>query len=62
MPELRGHGVGEALLAASTHALQQRGFNLLSLTVTQANDRAVALYERLGFSITRVFDAFVWEG
>jgi ribosomal protein S18 acetylase RimI-like enzyme len=32
------------------------------LTVTQANDRAVELYLRLGFSINRVFDAFVWEG
>jgi len=62
VPEMRGQGVGEALLAASTNALRQRRFSSLSLTVTQANDRAVALYERLGFSITRVFDAFVWEG
>ena len=62
VPELRGHGIGEALLAASTRALQQRNFELLSLTVTQANERAVALYERLGFSTTRIFDAFVWEG
>ena len=62
VPELRGHGIGEKLLAASTQALRQRGFELLSLTVTQANERAVLLYERLGFSTTRVFDAFVWEG
>ncbi|HEX6905821.1 MAG TPA: GNAT family N-acetyltransferase [Terriglobales bacterium] len=62
IPELRGHGIGEKLLAASTQALRQRGFELLSLTVTQANERAVLLYERLGFSTTRVFDAFVWEG
>jgi ribosomal protein S18 acetylase RimI-like enzyme len=62
VPELRGHGIGEKLLAASTQALRQRGFELLSLTVTQANERAVFLYERLGFSTTRVFDAFVWEG
>lgn len=62
VPELRGQGIGERLLAASTQALQQRAFALLSLTVTQANERAVALYERLGFSTTRIFDAFVWEG
>jgi ribosomal protein S18 acetylase RimI-like enzyme len=62
VPELRGQGIGEALLATSSKALRQRNFQLLSLTVTEANDRAVALYKRLGFSITRVFDAFVWEG
>ena len=62
VPEMRGHGIGEVLIAASTRALRQRGFELLSLTVTKGNERAVLLYERLGFSITRVFDAFVWEG
>ena len=62
VPELRGQGVGEVLLATSTRTLRQRGFELLSLTVTQANERAVLLYERLGFSTIRVFDAFVWEG
>jgi ribosomal protein S18 acetylase RimI-like enzyme len=32
------------------------------LTVTEANNRAVALYRRLSFDSKRVFDAFVWEG
>jgi ribosomal protein S18 acetylase RimI-like enzyme len=35
---------------------------MLSLTVTQANAGAVALYRRLNFDSKRVFDAFVWEG
>jgi ribosomal protein S18 acetylase RimI-like enzyme len=35
---------------------------LLSLTVTEANARAVALYRRLDFDSKRIFDAFVWEG
>ena len=34
----------------------------ISLTVTEANDRAIALYKRIGYESTRVFDAFVWEG
>jgi len=34
---------------------------MLSLTVTEANTRAVELYRRLGFDAQRVFDAFVWE-
>lgn len=62
LPEYRSHGIGESLLAATVNNLRKRGFSLLSLTVTEANDRAVALYRRLQFDTKRVFDAFVWEG
>lgn len=62
LPEYRSHGIGEHLIAATRDALRQRSFALLTLTVTQGNARAVQLYERLGFSVGRVFDAFVWEG
>ncbi len=62
LPEYRSVGLGEAMLAASTKNLRGRGFRFISLTVTEANDRAIALYHRIGFESTRVFDAFVWEG
>jgi len=62
LPEYRSAGLGEAMLAASTKNLRDRGFHFISLTVTEANDRAIALYKRIGFESTRVFDAFVWEG
>jgi ribosomal protein S18 acetylase RimI-like enzyme len=62
LPEYRSAGLGEAMLAASTMNLRGRGFHFISLTVTEANDRAIALYKRIGFESTRVFDAFVWEG
>jgi len=62
LPEYRSRGIGEALLAASAGNLRQRSFSLLSLTVTEANLRAVELYKQLGFTTNRVFDAFVWEG
>jgi ribosomal protein S18 acetylase RimI-like enzyme len=62
LPEYRSVGLGEAMLAASTQNLRERGFRFISLTVTEANDRAIALYKRIGFESTRVFDAFVWEG
>ena len=52
---------GESLIAATRTNLCQRKFSLLSLTVTEANARAVELYARLGFEKKRVFDAFVWE-
>lgn len=62
LPELRGQRVGQALIAATVNDLLRRRFSSLSLTVTEANARAVELYKRLGFSVVRVFDAFVWEG
>ncbi len=62
LPEYRSHGIGERLLAATVGNLQRRGFSMLSLTVTEANTRAIALYQRLKFDSKRVFDAFVWEG
>jgi ribosomal protein S18 acetylase RimI-like enzyme len=62
LPEYRSHGIGECLLAATAANLRERKFSLLSLTVTEANRRAVDLYRHLGFDTKRVFDAFVWEG
>jgi ribosomal protein S18 acetylase RimI-like enzyme len=62
LPEYRSHGIGESLLAATVANLRKRGFTMLSLTVTEANSRAVSLYQRLNFQTKRVFDAFVWEG
>lgn len=61
VPEHRGHGVGEALLAATHRSLLQRKFNVMSLTVTEANAGAVRLYQRLGFQTMHTFDAFVWQ-
>jgi ribosomal protein S18 acetylase RimI-like enzyme len=61
LPEYRLHGIGESLIAATRLNLCQRKFSLLSLTVTEANTRAVELYVRLGFEKKRIFDAFVWE-
>ncbi len=62
LPDYRRHGTGESLMAATMANLRQRNFSMLSLTVTEANDRAVELYKHLGFETKRVFDAFMWEG
>jgi ribosomal protein S18 acetylase RimI-like enzyme len=61
-PEYRGKRIGAALLASAAAALRRHNFSALSLTVTEANAHAVELYEQLGFTTQRVFDAFVWEG
>lgn len=60
-PQQRARGIGEALLSASARELSRRGLASVSLTVTRANESAVALYERLGYRPQRFFDAFVWE-
>jgi ribosomal protein S18 acetylase RimI-like enzyme len=62
LPEYRSAGLGEVMMAASTRNLRGRGLRFISLTVTEANARAITLYKRIGFESTRVFDAFVWEG
>lgn len=62
LPEYRARGIGESLMAATSGNLCKRKFSMLSLTVTEANAKAVALYRRLNFDTKRIFDAFVWEG
>lgn len=62
LPTQRGRKIGESLIALCTQELRNRGFTTLSLTVSEANLKAVELYRRLGFAIRRRFDAFVWEG
>ena len=62
LPEYRGMRIGEHLIACTANSLRNRRFRLLSLTVTEMNQRAVELYKRLGFNETSSFDAFVWEG
>jgi ribosomal protein S18 acetylase RimI-like enzyme len=62
LPEHRGHSIGENLIVCTSNALRHKNCSLLTLTVTEANRRAVDLYRRLGFTEISVFDAFVWEG
>lgn len=45
----RGQGVGTALIETACNEATRRGFPVLSLTVFEQNERAVALYERFGF-------------
>jgi ribosomal protein S18 acetylase RimI-like enzyme len=60
MPGYQGHGVGRRLMEASLQALRARGFTTVSLTVTSGNERAVRLYEKLGFATVKKFAAGVW--
>jgi ribosomal protein S18 acetylase RimI-like enzyme len=59
---VRGTGIGHALLRRSLITLREAGCRSASLTVTAANEDAVALYERVGFRTVKRFPAYVWEG
>jgi ribosomal protein S18 acetylase RimI-like enzyme len=59
--QYRRRGLGAWLLADCSRALRKAGFQALTLTVTQQNTDAVALYLRCGFVIRQTFDAMVWD-
>jgi ribosomal protein S18 acetylase RimI-like enzyme len=51
-PDLRGTGVATRLVDAVRGQARRSGASLISLWVTDANERARAFYERLGFEPT----------
>lgn len=52
-PELRSRGIGEALVRHLLAASRAPGVTAAALDVAVTNPRAQALYERLGFVVTR---------
>ncbi|RDI98620.1 GNAT family N-acetyltransferase [Dyella solisilvae] len=51
-PELRGGGIGHALINALVYAGKAAGRRRMTLDVAATNPRAQALYERMGFRVT----------
>ena len=60
-PEFHGAGIGYELVRRSAEVFRRAGFAGVSLTVTSSNQRAVELYERMGFQILKEFSAYVWN-
>lgn len=60
-PNLRGLGLGHALLHHAQRSLPALGYRSLSLTVTEANTSAMRLYRQAGFTSRHRFDALVLE-
>ena len=50
-PDYRRMGVGERLVKALVAALSDKGATRLALEVRASNEPAIALYDKLGFSI-----------
>ncbi|MCE5310061.1 MAG: GNAT family N-acetyltransferase [Acidobacteriales bacterium] len=61
-PAMQGTGLGYELVRRSLAVLADHGCSRASLTVTRANRNAVALYQRMGFTVRRSFAAYVWDG
>ena len=53
-PEARRTGVGAALMEALSRDLSERGVGTLLLEVRKSNAPAIALYEKLGFSLAGI--------
>lgn len=60
-PHLRGNRYGRMLLQQCAMELSRRGFDAITLTVTEGNRHAIDLYEELGFVVRHRFDAMVWN-
>lgn len=58
---LRGQGLGASLLEHCLLELARNGLRTVSLTVTEGNRQAMALYAREGFRVLHRFEAWVWE-
>lgn len=60
-PGYQKQGVGYELLRNSLLGLRAQGCNSVGLTVTQANQSALRMYESMGFRTRLKFSANVWE-
>jgi len=60
-PRWRGRGLARALMCHAMGHLAAKGYQAITLTVTEANEPAVRLYEELGFVTSHRFDAMVLD-
>ncbi|MER6345227.1 GNAT family N-acetyltransferase [Streptomyces sp. NPDC001595] len=55
-PEFRGRGVASALLSTALAHAAESGVDTIRLSVWEWRTGAIALYERLGFTVTQPWD------
>ncbi len=60
-PAYRRHGLARMLLGVAGFHFMRQGATAISLTVTEANQQAISLYNAEGYTCTHKFDAAVWE-
>lgn len=60
-PLYRRRGLGRMLLGVAAAEFSRLGVSEISLTVTEANIKAVGLYRGEGYDCRHIFDAAVWK-
>jgi ribosomal protein S18 acetylase RimI-like enzyme len=60
-PGYRRHGMARMLLSVAAFHFMRQGATEISLTVTQANQQAINLYQSEGYICNHRFDAAVWQ-
>ena len=60
-PDFRRQGLARLLLSLSATQFVRQGVSEISLTVTEMNADAIALYQSEGYESRHIFDATVWE-
>jgi ribosomal protein S18 acetylase RimI-like enzyme len=60
-PDFRRHGIARMLLSVAGSHFVRQGVSEISLTVTEANTGAIALYQSEGYDCVHSFDAAVWQ-
>jgi ribosomal protein S18 acetylase RimI-like enzyme len=61
LPEYQRRGIGQLLLEFCVSRLAELQFDTLSLLVSRSNDRALSIYQAIGFQSVLAFPAFIWE-
>ena len=61
LKEYRGQGLATKIFEYSVPYLKEAGINHYLLEVLQHNAKAVSVYRKIGFEVTREFNYFVWK-
>ncbi|MEO6828944.1 MAG: N-acetyltransferase [Acidobacteriaceae bacterium] len=61
LPQFQHLGVGKKLMELCATSLKSENCEAITLTVTEENRTAVALYQRLGYRVQHRFDAMLWD-
>ena len=59
--DCQGRGLGTTMLHCFQAQCRGQGLERITLSVSEANDRAFRLYLRSGFEVQKSFRAFIWE-
>jgi len=61
LKEYRGQGLASKIFAYSIPYLKEANVNQYLLEVLQHNTKAVSVYQKIGFEVSREFHYFVWK-